>query len=231
MNRLLFIFATFLLFFVFGYWLQSEFPETRLVKSKLTSHRLNEATTLLNADLGARSKSESLTLNDVVQQYSGQKKGKAEKKEILQPVSLEKSRGRELFVYLYSEHFRKNFALKQLEEVRNRFQTPLPRNFVNHVSMEQKEMANRLGILRAMETLPVHQMSEALQTDLGEFYTDILSNEKNHWLNRRQAYLNWKRVGTHRSEEKVKKQLAKVDPQVLSLATMSESEMIEALFE
>lgn len=234
MKKLLFILGTFILFFLMGYYLQSRYPSAQLVSKQ--THFKSLLNSSLNSFVSQEKKTDSASkseLDEILKEYAGRGvPSPSGVQEIdLDPTFLKTAEGRSLFEYLLSQNFKNQFTFKHFEIIQDRFMTPLPQENLGHVSLAQNELANRLGILKAMEEISIKKTSPSLKNSMNEFYLKFIQDKNSSLVFRRQAYRNFRKLQLNGNEKYFRSQIGAIDPQVIALAALSEREMFEAYFE
>ncbi|MBY0554506.1 hypothetical protein K2P97_08255 [bacterium] len=151
------------------------------------------------------------------------------------PVALERLSQYELFNELYNSKVltEKNNHNAYFEKIKSRLTSPYPFGpATEHKSDYEKEVANRLGLLKAMASFwPTPKQVSYDQKEIKKFFFNVASNKKENLMVRRQAYKNWLSFGDSVASAEKSKFLAVNDSELLHLISMSDDALAESLTE
>lgn len=141
----------------------------------------------------------------------------------------------ELFNELYNAKVltQKNNQQVYFEKIKNRLSTKYPVTDVTEFkSRYEKEVTNRLGLLRAMSQFwpsprEVHYDHKAIK----QFYFEVARNKDENIMVRRQAYKNWLTFGNTVSLNEKNQAFADADSRLLHLISLSDETLIQSLTE
>ena len=146
----------------------------------------------------------------------------AEKKTSSQQPPLESLHGGVLYAALFDQNILSQLQVANFVKLEARFQEPYPSGDAAYKAV----LLDRLGILKALDQqkslrrAPAFAMTAALRI----LYSDILANPHENWLVKRQAFRNLKSALSAKERETY---YATLESRVVSLATKSESEILE----
>jgi hypothetical protein len=118
--------------------------------------------------------------------------------------------------------------------IQSRLSSEYPRSVASsHSSAYEREVANRLGLLRAMShfwaTPNAVKNVEAKQ--IKDFFHDVAKNKNENIMVRRQAYKNWLTFGDSAQPSEKQRLAANSDSRLLHLVSLSDESLIESLTE
>lgn len=150
-------------------------------------------------------------------------------------VNLESLSQSELFHELYNSKVlsaRINQSI-YFEKIKSRLTSRYPPAEVSdHRTAYEKEVSNRMGILKAMSQFwPSPREVVLNQLDLKKFFFEIASNKSENLMVRRQAYKNWLSFGNTISSVEKSRLLASADSKLTHLISLSDETLIQALTE
>ena len=151
------------------------------------------------------------------------------------PVDLEKLSQYELFHQLYNARVLQQTSNHEIyfEKIKARLTSKYPVAVATeHKSIYEKEVADRLGLLRAM----LHFWSSPKEVrydhkSIKQFFYEVANNKDENLMIRRQAYKNWLSFGNSVSRTDKGRFLASNDDRLLHLVSLSDENLIETLTE
>lgn len=150
-------------------------------------------------------------------------------------VDLEKLSQYELFHELYNSKILKTSANQKIyfEKIKNRLNSKYPAPVVSeHKTSYEKEVANRLGLLRAMSQFwPTPKEVSLNHKEVKKFFYDIALNKDENFMVRRQAFKNWLTFGNSVSQNEKNQLMASADSRLLHLVSLSDENLIQSLTE
>ena len=152
-----------------------------------------------------------------------------------QIVDLDRLSQFELFHQLYNNKVlmvRGNQAT-YFEAIKGRISSKYPPPVQSeHKTAYEKEVANRLGILRAMAQFwPTPKEVSVSQKEIKKFFHDIARNKEENFMVRRQAFKNWLTFGNSVAPADKNQLLASADSRLLHLISLSDENLIQSLTE
>lgn len=151
------------------------------------------------------------------------------------PAALESLSQYELFNQLYNSKVltEKNNQSVYFEKIRTRLTSPYPIGVATiHKSDYEKEVANRIGLLKAMATFwPTPHQVQYDQKKIKQFFYNVASSKKENLMVRRQAYKNWLSFGDSVASADKSKFLNSNDAELLHLVSLSDDMLAESLTE
>lgn len=151
------------------------------------------------------------------------------------PADLETLSQFELFHQLYNVRVLKNPATHTIyfEKIKSRLKAKYPVTTVSeHKTNYEKEVANRLGLLRAMSQFwPSPRDVKVNQKEIKNFFHHIAKNKNENFMIRRQAFKSWLSFGNTVSQTEKNKLLAGADSRLLHLVSLSDENLMQALTE
>lgn len=143
---------------------------------------------------------------------------------------LRNSSGGVLFQHLFAGPFLAN--RENLQFIQDRFNQPYPRESWGHHSAYEREVANRLGILRALQVQQTLGVKVEVHSAMTKLYRGIITGSKIHpWTLRRQALRNLSSLPGALSELERQKLFSQTEPGLIAVSAMSDQQLVEALFE
>jgi len=151
------------------------------------------------------------------------------------PVDLQNLSQYELFNELYNSKVLNqtiNHAL-YFEKIRVRLKSAYPAREASEFKTKyEKEVANRLGLLKAMSVFwPTPRQVSLSQKPIKQFFYEVASNKSENVMVRRQAYKNWMSFGNSITETEKNKFLNDNDTKLLHLVSLSDDALAESLTE
>jgi hypothetical protein len=154
---------------------------------------------------------------------------------VLPPVDLQNLSQYELFNELYNSKVLSQTANQAFyfDKIRARLKSAYPAREVSEFKTKyEKEVANRLGLLKAMaEFWPTPQQVRVSQKPIKQFFYDVASNKSENLMVRRQAYKNWLSFGNSLTYAEKNKFLNDNDTKLLHLVSLSDKALAESLTE
>lgn len=151
------------------------------------------------------------------------------------PVDLERLSQYELFNQLYNSKVlsQKENHVVYFEKIKARLTSDYPVTKASeHKSNFEKEVANRVGLLRAMAKFwPTPKQVQYDHVQIKKFFFTVASNKKENLMVRRQAYKNWLSFGDSVTAADKNKFLAENDTELLHLVSLSDQALAESLTE
>ncbi len=128
----------------------------------------------------------------------------------------------ELFHALFDGHALTRLTAEDLQNIAAFFAKPYPQKLEYY----QAQMVDRLGVLKALEQQPPLKRapSSVVSPQLISFYKAVLESKQENWLVKRQVFKNLKGSLTSKERETY---ISRLDSRIVSLATSSESEILE----
>lgn len=118
--------------------------------------------------------------------------------------------------------------------IQSRLNSEYPRSVASsHSSAYEREVANRLGLLRAMShfwTTP-NNVKTVEAKQIKDFFHDVAKNKNENIMVRRQAYKNWLTFGDSAQQSEKQRLAANSDSRLLHLVSLSDESLIESLTE
>ena len=118
--------------------------------------------------------------------------------------------------------------------IQSRLNSEYPRSVASsHSSAYEREVANRLGLLRAMShfwTVP-NSVKNVDKKQIKDFFHDVAKNKNENIMVRRQAYKNWLTFGDSAGQSEKQRLAANSDSRLLHLVSLSDESLIESLTE
>ncbi len=150
-------------------------------------------------------------------------------------VELDKLSQAELFHELYNSKILQSKTTQAVyfEKIKNRFQTQYPAAVKEeHRTGYEKEVANRLGILRAMSHFwPTPREVSVNKVELKKFFQEIAKNKNENFMIRRQAIKSWLTFGNSVSQGEKEQLFGTADSRLLHLVSLSDEALIQSLAE
>lgn len=150
-------------------------------------------------------------------------------------VALEGLSQYELFNQLYNSKVlnEKNNHAVYFEKIKSRLTSPYQYGVAGeHKSAYEKEVANRLGLLKAMASFwPTPKQVQYDHKQIKQFFFEVAANKKENLMVRRQAYKNWLSFGDTVLVADKNKFLAANDTELLHLVSLSDDALAETLTE
>lgn len=220
----------FAMFFIFGFFIHQGLQKNLQIK---VSDRVNsEADTGNSNSDDSRENARTKSLQDVVETFreesQGKNKSKNEISKNFQNQDLRILKGRDLYVLLEEKDFIQLFDIKMFNQVKSRFDDPLPPLTKDHVSLREQELAMRLALLRGLSKVSPKNFKTNEIKDVITFYWQILENKNQDWVFQRQAYINLRRHQLIRDENHLREIRARVKPEIVALAQVDEKDLLEA---
>ena len=102
-----------------------------------------------------------------------------------------------------------------------------------HSGNTEREIASRLGLLRAMSMYwpTPKQLPNVNRTVIKNFFAQVAKNKKENLMIRRQAYKNWLTFGDSVSQTNKNRMAENADNRLLHLVSLSDENLIESLTE
>lgn len=102
-----------------------------------------------------------------------------------------------------------------------------------HAGNAEREIASRLGLLRAMSMYwpTPKQVHGVNHTVIKNFFAQVAKNKKENLMIRRQAYKNWLTFGDSVSQADKTRMAENADSRLLHLVSLSDENLIESLTE
>ncbi len=152
-----------------------------------------------------------------------------------QPVDLEKLSQYELFHQLYNARILQEATNHEFyfEKIKARLTSKYPIAVkTEHKSNYEKEVADRLGLLRAMSHFwPSPKEVHYDHKTIKQFFYEVANNKDENLMVRRQAYRNWLSFGNSVSRNDKGRFIASNDDRLLHLVSLSDENLIETLTE
>ena len=119
------------------------------------------------------------------------------------------------------------------EKIKNRINSKYPAPVQSeHRTAYEKEVANRLGLLKAMSQFwPTPKEVSINQKDIKQFFHGIARNKEENFMVRRQAFKNWLTFGNSVAQNEKTQLLASADSKLLHLISLSDENLIQSLTE
>lgn len=141
----------------------------------------------------------------------------------------------ELFHQLYNSKVllqRSNHAA-YFEKIKNRINSKYPAPVQSeHRTAYEKEVANRLGLLKAMSQFwPTPKEVSVGQKEIKQLFHHIARNKEENLMVRRQAFKNWLTFGNSVAQTEKNQLLASADSKLLHLISLSDENLIQSLTE
>lgn len=118
--------------------------------------------------------------------------------------------------------------------IQSRLSSEYPRSVASsHSSAYEREVANRLGLLRAMSqfwAIP-NSVKNVDAKQIKNFFHDVAKNKNENIMVRRQAYKNWLTFGDSAQQSEKQRLAANSDSRLLHLVSLSDESLIESLTE
>jgi hypothetical protein len=154
---------------------------------------------------------------------------------VLPAVDLQNLSQYELFNELYNSKVLSQTANHTIyfEKIRARLKSPYPAREVSEFKTKyEKEVANRLGLLKAMAKFwPTPQQVRVSQKTIKQFFYEVASKKSENLMIRRQAYKNWMSFGDSITLAEKNKFLNDNDTKLLHLVSLSDDALAESLTE
>ena len=118
--------------------------------------------------------------------------------------------------------------------IQSRLYSEYPRSVASsHSNAYEREVANRLGLLRAMSHfwMSPNTVKNVEPKQIKEFFHDIAKNKNENIMVRRQAYKNWLTFGDSAQQSEKQRLAANSDSRLLHLVSLSDESLIESLTE
>lgn len=118
--------------------------------------------------------------------------------------------------------------------IQSRLSSEYPRSVASsHSSAYEREVANRLGLLRAMSQFwaTPNAVKNVEAKQIKDFFHDIAKNKNENIMVRRQAYKNWLTFGDSAQPSEKQRLAANSDSRLLHLVSLSDESLIESLTE
>lgn len=119
------------------------------------------------------------------------------------------------------------------EKIKKRINSKYPAPVQSeHRTAYEKEVANRLGLLKAMSQFwPTPKEVSVNQKEIKQFFHGIARNKEENFMVRRQAFKNWLTFGNSVSQNEKTQLLASADSKLLHLISLSDENLIQSLTE
>lgn len=119
------------------------------------------------------------------------------------------------------------------EKIKNRINSKYPAAVRSeHRTAYEKEVANRLGLLKAMSQFwPSPKEVSVNQKEIKLFFHGIARNKEENFMVRRQAFKNWLTFGNSVTANEKTQLLASADSRLLHLISLSDETLIQSLTE
>lgn len=119
------------------------------------------------------------------------------------------------------------------EKIKSRINSKYPAPVQSeHRTAYEKEVANRLGLLKAMSQFwPTPKEVSVSQKEIKQFFHDIARNKEENFMVRRQAFKNWLTFGNTVTQNEKNQLLASADSKLLHLISLSDENLIQSLTE
>ncbi len=119
------------------------------------------------------------------------------------------------------------------EKIKNRINSKYPTPVQSeHRTAYEKEVANRLGLLKAMSQFwPTPKEVSVNQKEIKQFFHGIARNKEENFMVRRQAFKNWLTFGNSVAQSEKTQLLASADSKLLHLISLSDENLIQSLTE
>ena len=103
----------------------------------------------------------------------------------------------------------------------------------SHSNAYEREVANRLGLLRAMSQFwaTPNTVKNVDAKQIKDFFHDVAKNKTENIMVRRQAYKNWLTFGDSAQQSEKQRLAANSDSRLLHLVSLSDESLIESLTE
>ena len=150
------------------------------------------------------------------------------------PADLVKMNQAELFNELYNNKVLDQTAHQQVyfEMIQSRLSNKYPEGIkLKHESAYEREVANRLGLLRAMSLFwpTPKQVGLVDRTAIKNFFAHVAKNKNENLMVRRQAYKNWLTFGNSVAQDEKNRMAQNADSRLLHLVSLSDENLIESL--
>ena len=150
-------------------------------------------------------------------------------------VDLENLSQFELFHQLYNSKVLvpRGSHVAYFAKIKNRINSKYPAPVKSeHRTAYEKEVANRLGLLKAMSQFwPTPKEVSVNQKEIKQFFHDIARNKEENFMVRRQAFKNWLTFGNSVAQNEKNQLLASADSKLLHLISLSDENLIQSLTE
>lgn len=152
-----------------------------------------------------------------------------------QIVDLENLSQFELFHELYNSKVLvpRGSQAVYFEKIKSRINSKYPAPVKSeHRTAYEKEVANRLGLLKAMSQFwPTPKEVSVSQKEIKQLFHDIARNKEENFMVRRQAFKNWLSFGNSVARNEKNQLLASADSKLLHLISLSDENLIQSLTE
>ena len=152
-----------------------------------------------------------------------------------QIVDLEHLSQYELFHQLYNSKVlvARTSQAVYFEKIKNRLNSKYPAPVQSeHKTAYEKEVANRLGLLKAMSQFwPTPKEVSISQKEIKQLFHEIAKNKDENLMVRRQAFKNWLTFGNTAAQSEKNQLLASADSKLLHLISLSDENLIQSLTE
>lgn len=119
------------------------------------------------------------------------------------------------------------------EKIKNRIKSKYPVAVQSeHRTAYEKEVANRLGLLKAMSQFwPTPKEVSVSQKEIRQLFHEVARNKEENFMVRRQAFKNWLTFGNSVAQNEKSQLLASADSKLLHLISLSDENLIQSLTE